>query len=75
MGRVHTHLVEVLLMSSLSLRPFSVKVDTVLDKGFLRDRSLLLPHGEGFHPPGQLPPPPVQGAVPVAHLPSLMPLW
>jgi hypothetical protein len=56
MGRVHTHLVEVLLMSSLSLRPFSVKVDTILDKGFLRDRSLLLPHGEGFHPPGQLPP-------------------
>jgi hypothetical protein len=51
---VHMHLVEVLLMSSLDLCPFSVDIGADLDQGLLGDSSLLLPRDEGLLPPSQL---------------------
>jgi hypothetical protein len=51
---VRMHLIEVLLTSSLGLRPFSVKVSTDLDQGLLGDPDLLLPCGEGLLPHEEL---------------------
>jgi hypothetical protein len=43
MGNVRSHLVEVLLTSSLGPHTFSLKVGANLDEGFLGDHNLLLP--------------------------------
>jgi hypothetical protein len=53
-GTVHTHLVKVLLTSSLGFHLFSIKVGTDHDQGLLGDPGVLLPRGEGLLPPCQL---------------------
>jgi hypothetical protein len=54
-GSVSLYLVEILLLSSLSLGPLHVNGSADMDKGFLRYPHLLLPHGEGFLAPCKLP--------------------
>jgi hypothetical protein len=51
---VHAHLAEVLLMTSLGLRLFSIEVGANLDQSLLRDLGLLLPRSEGLLPLNQL---------------------
>jgi hypothetical protein len=57
MSSVSLHIVEVHLLGSIGLGPLRIKGDSDLDEGLLRNPRLILPHGEGFLPLHELPPP------------------